>query len=119
MGSFVYHSSFLSAWIGLCDFRNYKWKAPGSNNSVKAFQMTPRVTLLTALSTEGDVWIALAQSNSNQSLMSLFWRALSNTLDKERPNWRKNTLWTMDGAAYHSGEEALNVLKELKINILM
>ena len=75
--------------------------------------------MLTAVSSDSDVYIALAQSNSNQSLMSLFWRSLASTLDKERPDWRKNTLFTMDGAAYHSGEEALNILKQLKINILM
>ena len=75
--------------------------------------------MMTACSSDGSVHIALAQSNSNQSLMSLFWRSLASKLDKERPDWRKNTLWTLDGAAYHSGEEALNVLKQLKINILM
>ena len=51
--------------------------------------------------------------------MSLFWKSLALKLDKEKPGWRKDTIWTMDGAAYHSGEEALNILKELKINIAM
>ena len=101
------------------DWRRRKWQAPGSKNSVGAFQMTPRVSMLTAVDTLGNVYIALAQSNSNQSMMALFWRALAKKLDKERPGWRKNTLWTMDGAAYHSGEESLKLLKELKIQVLM
>ena len=81
--------------------------------------MTPRVSLLTAISSDGQIYIACAQSNSNMSMMSLFWKSLAAKLDKERPDWRKNTLWTFDGAAYHSGEEALKVLKQLKVNILM
>ena len=81
--------------------------------------MTPRVSMLTAIDSLGNTYVALAQSNSNQSMMSLFWRALSSKLEKERPDWKKNTLMTMDGAAYHSGEESLKILRELKINVLM
>ena len=95
----------------MSDWRRYKWQPPDSKNSVKAFQMTPRVSMLTAVDTLGNVYVACAQSNSNQSMMSLFWRSLASKLDKERPTWRKDTLWTMDGAAYHAGEESLNVLK--------
>ena len=106
-------------WCGMSDWRRYKWRAPDCKNSVRAFQMTPRITMLTAVDTLGNVYISCAQSNSNQSMMSLFWKSLASKLDKERPNWRKNTLWTMDGAAYHSGEESLKVLKQLKIKVLM
>ena len=52
-------------------------------------------------------------------MMSLFWKSLAAKLDKERPNWRENTLWTMDGAAYHTGEESLNILKQLKVKIIL
>ena len=51
--------------------------------------------------------------------MSLFWRSLSKKLDQERPGWRQNTLWAMDGAAYHQGEESLTVLEQLDVKILM
>ena len=95
----------------MSDWRRRKWQAPDSNNSVKAFQVTPRVTMLTAIDTLGNLYIALSQSNSNQNMMSLFWKSLVLKLDKERPGWRANTLWTMDGAAYHSGEASLNLLK--------
>jgi hypothetical protein len=81
--------------------------------------MTPRVSMLTAVDSLGNLYIALAQSNSNQSMMSLFWKSLVLKLDKERPGWRTNTIWTMDGAAYHSCDGALNILKQLKIPVLM
>ena len=75
--------------------------------------------MLTAVDTLGNVYIALAQTNSNQQLMSLFWKSLCLKLDKQRPGWRNNTLWTLDGAAYHASEESLKVLKQLKIPVLM
>jgi hypothetical protein len=52
-------------------------------------------------------------------MMSLFWKSLVLKLDKERPGWRTNTIWTLDGAAYHSGEASLNLLKQLRIPVLM
>jgi hypothetical protein len=106
-------------WLGMSDWRRRKWQAPGSNNSVAAFQLTPRVSMLTAVDTLGNVYMALAQSNSNQQMMSLFWKGLCMKLDRERPGWRSNTLWTLDGAAYHSGEESLNTLRALKVPVLM
>ena len=81
--------------------------------------MTPRVSMLTAVDSLGNIYIALAQQNSNESMMSLFWKSLVLKLDKERPGWRFNTLWTMDGAAYHSGEGSLDILKQLRIPVLM
>ena len=106
-------------WLGMSDFRRQKWQMPGSKNSVGAFQMTPRVTMMTALDSLGNCYVALAQSNSNESMMSLFWKSLVKKLDKERPNWRKTTIWVFDGAAYHSSEASLKLLKQLKVPIMM
>ena len=44
----------------MSDWRRRKWQTPGSKNSVKAFQMTPRVTMLTAVDTLGNLYIALS-----------------------------------------------------------
>ena len=47
-------------WLGMSDFRRRKWQAPDSKNSVGAFQMTPRVSMLTAVDTLGNSYVALA-----------------------------------------------------------
>ena len=47
-------------WLGMSDWRRRKWQPHGSKNSVGAFQMTPRVSMLTAIDTLGNVYIALA-----------------------------------------------------------
>ena len=75
--------------------------------------------MLTAVDTLGNVYLTLCQSNSNQSIMSLFWKSLCLKLDKQRPGWRKNTIWTLDGAAYHAAENSLDVLRQLKVPVMM
>ena len=53
-------------WLGMSDFRRMKWQAPGTTNSIAAFQMAPRVTMLVAADSLGNIYFALSQSNSNQ-----------------------------------------------------
>ena len=52
-------------WLGMSDFRRRKWQAPGTNNSVKAFSMVPRVSMFIGVDTLGNVYLSLNQSNSN------------------------------------------------------
>ena len=59
-------------WLGMCDFRRQKWRAPDTTNSVPAFSMAPRVTMITAVDTLGNVYFALSQTNSNNELFGIF-----------------------------------------------
>ena len=106
-------------WLGMSDFRRRKWQAPGTTNSVAALSMAPRVTMILAVDSTGRLYFSLSQSNSNQGLFGLFMRQLVLKLDKERPNWRKNTLVTLDGARYHSGAEAKELYESLDIPVAM
>ena len=40
-------------WLGMTDFRRMKWCAQGSSNSKPKKNMQPRVTMITALDTQG------------------------------------------------------------------
>ena len=107
------------SWLGISDFRKMKWQAPGSNNSVAAFQMAPRVSMFIAVDTLGNVYLSLSQSNSNEQTMSLYLQQLVLKLDKDRPNWRRNTVVTMDGASYHCAAGTYALLKKLRIPVMM
>ena len=61
----------------------------------------PRITLVTALDSEGKLYASLLQSNSNGDTMELFLTELIKTLDSEDANWRKNTVILWDNAGYH------------------
>ena len=40
-------------WLGMSDFRRRKWQAAGSTNSVPHLQITPRISMISALDTQG------------------------------------------------------------------
>ena len=58
----------------------------------------PRISVLAALSSTGEVHLALTQSNSNSNMMNIFFRQLVLKLDRERPQWRERVVLIMDGA---------------------
>ena len=50
--------------------------------------------------------------------MSLFIQELVKKLDRERPNWRRDTIWFWDGASYHQSAETLKLLEHFKVPIM-
>lgn len=72
-------------WLGMSDFRRMKWQAPGTTNSVAKLEVQPRITMILGLDTLGNVYVALAQANSNSQMMELFFRDLATRLDQQRP----------------------------------
>ncbi len=99
----------------MADFRQMKWCPYKDTNSVPKLQLQPRISLILALDTNGRTFICLTQSNSNSSMMELFLRALRKKLDRERPDWDKNTVIMWDNAAYHTCPATLKILEALKM----
>ena len=65
----------------MSDFRRMKWQAPGTTNSVAKYEISPRITMILALDTRGNVYLTLAQANSNSAMMELFFRGLASRLN--------------------------------------
>ena len=105
-------------WLGLTDWRRMKWQAPGTTNSILRKMMLPSVTMITALDTNGEVYLSLLQSNSNSQVMELQIRQLVLQLDKQRKNWRDDTVIMLDNAKYHTSASMLNLLEGLNIPVL-
>ena len=105
-------------WINECDFRRMKWRAYGSTNVIPAVSLTPRVTMIAALDTLGNVYLTLTQANSNNKTMEIYFHQLCAKLDKERPEWRKDSIVVTDNACYHNSASTLRVLKDLRVPVL-
>ena len=105
-------------WLGMADYRRHHWRPYRTNYSIKMKCMQPRISMITAVSSFGDIYVSLTQSNSNQSMMSLFMEHLVAKLHKESSNWRKNTIVTWDGAPYHRSKETKKMLQRLEIPIM-
>ena len=48
----------------------------------------------------------------------MFMRHLSKVLDKNDPDWRSNTIITMDGAKYHLSSECMELYGALNLQIM-
>ena len=82
------------------DFRQKKWRVKGDANGVRETRVSPRISLHGAIGTDGGVFIALAQCNTNEDVFCLFIQKLVNILEKERPQFRDDTYFMFDTAKY-------------------
>ena len=105
-------------WIDYVDFRRRSWKLPGQSNSIAVKQVMPRLSLIVAVSSNGDVYASMLQSNMDSGNFSMFVRHLSNILDQGASNWREKTIITMDGAPYHMSSESMAIYKSLDLPIM-
>jgi hypothetical protein len=47
------------SWLPHLDFRNHKWSARGQKNTLGLKDLTPKVNMIVALDTQGQVYAAL------------------------------------------------------------
>ena len=52
-------------WLDMSDFRKMKWRPKYSTNSNPVFTVWPRISMIVAIDTLGNVYFTLTQSNSN------------------------------------------------------
>ena len=55
-----------------------------------------------ALDTEGRMWCALTQANTDADVMTTFLRHLSRQLDREAPAWQESSTILLDNAKWHT-----------------
>ena len=51
-------------------------------------------------------------------MMDIYFHHLAAKLDKERRDWRENTVIILDNASYHSSQTTLNTMEKLNLPIL-
>ena len=92
-------------WLNESLFIRQKWKQKGTTNSIEENVISPRISLIGAIDTEGDVYLSLTQVTTDQHVMKLFLSKLAMQLDGTRATWRDDTIIMLDGASYHTNEE--------------
>lgn len=70
----------------------------------------PRLSLIVAVDTNGNIYWSMMQTNTNELTMKLFLSHLFTLLDFERPGWKKDTIIQLDGAAYHRANSIVDYL---------
>ena len=63
------------------------WAPSDAPVTIKDKQVSPRISLLAALDTNGKIWLSLTQANTDSNVMTMFLSHLTRQLDKESPGW--------------------------------
>ena len=77
------------------------WAPSGAAATITDKQVSPRISLILAIDTEGHIWYSLTQVNTDSDVMTMFIRKLMCQLDRERPGWVDNSRILLDNAAWH------------------
>jgi hypothetical protein len=88
-------------WIAGFKYIYRKWRAPGTTNAIADKQVRPRISLIAAVDSEGDCYLSFTQVNTDSNVMQLYLFQLVIELERDRPNFRKDTVVLLDGASYH------------------
>jgi hypothetical protein len=81
-------------------------------------KVRPRITMIVALDTAGEIYFSLLQANSDSDTMRLFMKELIIRLDLEDKKWRSNTVLVWDGAGYHTSKEMMEFLENQQVPVL-
>ena len=68
-------------WINETNFVRKTWgERNGEGNSILN-SVSPKLSMITAIDTEGHVWFSLSQANTDSNMIVLFVKSLVNMLD--------------------------------------
>ena len=88
------------SWIPHADFRQRRWKRRGMANSAQDKTLSQKINIITAMSSDGEVWIALTTCNTDSDVLMLFMTRLASALTKQAADWRSSTVFLLDGVSY-------------------
>ena len=106
------------SWLSEISFQRKVWFPKDRPSTVTRQGVSPRISLIAALDTEGRVWFSLLHANTDQKVMLVFLQHLAVKLDEEQPGWKADTYLLLDGARYHTGEEIRTFLHKLQVQVI-
>ena len=65
------------SWIPSADFHQRRWKRRGMLNTAPDKALSQKINIITAMSSDGDVWIALTTCNTDSDVLMLFMTQLA------------------------------------------
>ena len=89
------------SWLPSADFRRRRWKRRGLLNSAPDKLLSQKINIITAMSSDGDVWISLTTCNTDSDVLMVFMTRFANLLTGECEGWRDNTILLLDGVSRH------------------
>jgi hypothetical protein len=94
------------------------WCLKGKSNRQLQRRITPPVTLVGVVDSNGNIYTTLFQSKSNERTTILGIVELVKMLDIEDQNWRQNSVLIIDNVKYHKSKKLKESLRKMKIPVL-
>ena len=107
--------TFINSGLG----RYRRWRERNATNSVCLQSVNPRIGMITAIDTEGRIYLSLTQTNTDSNVFCMFMTKLACILTRERPGFRTDTIFLIDGASWHQSDTTLNHFKRLKLKVII
>ena len=63
--------------------------------------------------------VAVSQGNTDSEVVLTFFRKLVAHLEVEVPNWRRDTIFVLDGAKYHTSNVAQQYFGALELEVII
>ena len=80
--------------------------------------VNPRIALIAALDTEGQVFYSLSHANTDSDVMMTFFLHMTSKLDQESPGWQDNTMWLLDNASWHRSLAMKDAIKRQGLKVM-
>ena len=74
-------------WLNETSFQRKVWAPKNGLGNMNLSTVTPRLSMIAALDTEGRVWFSLSHANTDSNIMITFLHQLQQALDNETPGW--------------------------------
>jgi hypothetical protein len=88
-------------WLNETSHTRKTWAPRDGSTNVELNSVSPRLSMVAALDTDGRVWFTLAHANTDSNIMTIFLHYLRDILDVETPGWEQDTILLWDNAPYH------------------
>ena len=106
------------SWVAQTNFTRKLWVPANAPATVTQAPVTPRLSLIVALDSEGRIFYSMTQAATDQNVMMIFLIKLVEQLDIALPDWRDHTALLLDNATYHQGARVREYLRKLKIEVI-
>ena len=108
------------SWVPQTDFRRRCWNVRGGTNSMVDRVLGHKVNIIVAVSSEGPVWLAQTQCNTEENVMQMFLSKLAAALTtKYGARWREQIVVVLDGAPYHRSAETRRCIQHLGMKVVL
>ena len=81
--------------------------------------LSHKVNMIAGIDTDGRLYLSLTQQNTDSDVMLMFLSRLANLLSQEDKDWRDDTYWLLDNAAYHRSKEVRQCLIKLGVKTIL